>query len=84
MELRLAVVVIVMIPGTQLEDVGQGGEEEEQHLEHQLFSSSISDEERQQPENLDFDQLDHKNDGEESQEQLVLENFLCKNSEIID
>lgn len=77
-------VVIVVVPGAQLKDVREGGEEEQKHLEHQFLRGPISDEERQQPQELYFDQLDHDDHGEESQQQLVFEDFLCKNSEISD
>lgn len=72
-------VVIVVVPGAQLEDVGKGGEEEQKHLQHQLLCRSVADEERQQPEELNFDQLDDEDDRQESQQQLVLKYFLCKN-----
>ena len=84
MVLGLAVVVVVVVPGAQLEDVRQGGEEEEQHFEHQLLGGPVPDKEGQQPENLDLDQLDDEHDGEESEKQLVFEDFLCKNSKFGD
>lgn len=83
-QLGRTVMVIVVVPGAQLEDVREGGEEEQKHLEHQFLCGPISDEERQQPQELDFDQLDHDDHGEEAQQQLVFEDFLCKNVENSD
>lgn len=78
------VVVVMVIPRAQLEDVREGGEEEQKHLQDQFLRGAISDEERQEPQELYLYQLDHEDHSEESQQQLVLEDFLCKNAEIND
>lgn len=67
-QLGTAVVVIVVVPRAQFEDVRQGGEEEEQHLQHELLCGAVTDEERQQPQDLNFDQLDHDDHRQESQQ----------------
>lgn len=48
-QLGSSVVIIVVVPRAQLEDVRQGREEEQKHLEHQFLGSSITDKEWQQP-----------------------------------
>lgn len=45
-EFGLAVMVIVVVPGAQLENVREGGEEEQEHLQNQFLGSTVSDEER--------------------------------------
>lgn len=79
MVVELGVMIIVVVPGAQLEDVGQSGEDEEQELEDHLLGRGNSDDNRQQPHHLDLNDLDHQHDREESQQQLVLEHFLCEN-----
>lgn len=62
-EFGLAVVVIVVVPGAQLKYVREGGEEEQKHLQNQFLGSTVSDEERQQPQDLDLDQLYYEDHG---------------------
>lgn len=73
-----AILVVLVVVRAQLEDVRQRREQEQQHLQHQLLGRADADDERQHPEQFHLDQLDDQHDGEQAEQQLVAEEFLCK------
>lgn len=63
--MELGLMVVVVVPRAQLEDVRQGGEEEQQELEHQLFGRAHAHQDGQQPQQLDLDELDDQHNRQE-------------------
>lgn len=72
-----AVLVVLVIVRAQLEDVRQRGEQEQDDFEQQFLGGADAHDERQDPEEFDFDQLDDQHDGEEREQEFVAEEFLC-------
>lgn len=58
MVVEVGLVVRRVVVRAQLEDVRQGREEEQQKLENELLGRSDADQQRQQPHDFDFDDLD--------------------------
>lgn len=71
------VLVVLVVVRAQLEDVRQRREQEQYDFQHKLLRGADAHDERQDPEQLHFDQLYDQHDGEERQQQLVAEQFLC-------
>lgn len=76
MELGLVVVALVIVRA-QLENVRQRRKQEQQHFQHELFGRTDAQNEGQQPKQFDFDEFDEQHDGDQRQDQLVAEEFLC-------
>lgn len=79
------VVVMVELGGvdavvvrTELEQMREGGEQEQKHLEQQLLGRPNAQDGWQQEHQLHLDHLDHHHQRHEAHHQLLLEELVCK------
>jgi len=74
---------VVVVVRTELEQVGQRREKEQQDLEQYLLGGARSDQQWQQEQHLDLDQFDDQHQSHPAGHEFLFEQVLCGKHNII-
>jgi len=68
---------VVVVVRTELEQMGQRREHEQQDLEQNFLGGARSDQQRQQEQHLDLDQFDDQHQSHPAGHEFLFEQLLC-------